>query len=194
MNVQYMKLGVVYSYNIVFWKPIHQMIFSSTHWALCICDNDRNYRIYTLLIVEHYISFHGTPWKNIIWTTQTKIFPFHNGKIIKYIYFQKPKSLLKEVDGKLWILLKLESTERETYGFKSRNCLPILEEVSNFKYDLMMIIKNIQFKNIQNDFQTKLKNDISDIQKCEEILIPADKSRNVCKIETADYKNFYMII
>ena len=125
MNVQYMKLGVVYSYNIVFWKPIHQMIFSSTHWALCICDNDRNYRIYTLLIVEHYISFHGTPWKNIIWTTQTKIFPFHNGKIIKYIYFQKPKSLLKEVDGKLWILLKLESTERETYGFKSRNCLPI---------------------------------------------------------------------
>ena len=103
MNVQYMKLGVVYSYNIVFWKPIHQMIFSSTHWALCICDNDRNYRIYTLLIVEHYISFHGTPWKNIIRTTQTKIFPFHNGKIIKYIYFQKPKSLLKEVDGKLWI-------------------------------------------------------------------------------------------
>ena len=94
----------------------------------------------------------------------------------------------------LEFFVKLESTERETYGFKSRNCPPIVEEVSNFKYDLMMIIKNIQFKNIKNDFQTKLKNDVSDIQKCEKILIPADKSRNVYKMATADYKNFYMII
>ena len=30
MNVQYMELGVVYSINIVFWKSICQIIFSST--------------------------------------------------------------------------------------------------------------------------------------------------------------------
>ena len=45
MNLQYMKLGVVYSINIIFWKSIYQMIFFSTHWALCICDNNRNYSI-----------------------------------------------------------------------------------------------------------------------------------------------------
>ena len=52
----------------------------------------------------------------------------------------------------------------------------------------MMMIKNIQFTSIKNDFQTKLKNDISDIQKHEKVLIPADKSRNICRVVTADYK------
>ena len=50
------------------------------------------------------------------------------------------------------------------------------------------MIKNIQFKYIKNDFQTKLKEDILNIQKCEKVLIPADKSRNIYKMETADYK------
>ena len=51
-----------------------------------------------------------------------------------------------------------------------------------------MMIKNIQFKYIKNDFQTKLKEDILNIQKCEKVLIPADKSRNIYKMETTDYK------
>ena len=50
------------------------------------------------------------------------------------------------------------------------------------------MIKNIQFKNVKNDFQTKLKNDILDIQICQKVLVPADKSRNIYKMETADYK------
>ena len=50
------------------------------------------------------------------------------------------------------------------------------------------MIKNIQFKYIKSDFQTKLKEDILNIQKCEKVLIPADKSRNIYKMETADYK------
>ena len=56
------------------------------------------------------------------------------------------------------------------------------------------MIKNIQFKYIKNDFQTKLKEDILNIQKCEKVLIPADKSRNIYKMETTDYKKLLMII
>ena len=53
----------------------------------------------------------------------------------------------------------------------------------------MMMIKNIQFKKkTKNNFQTKLKNDISDIQKCEKVLKPADKSGNIYKMETTYYK------
>ena len=53
----------------------------------------------------------------------------------------------------------------------------------------MMMIKNIQFKKKnKNNFQTKLKNDISDIQKCEKVLKPADKSGNIYKMETTYYK------
>ena len=55
-------------------------------------------------------------------------------------------------------------------------CPPMVEEVANFEHDLMMMIKNIQLTNINNDFLTKLRNDIFDIQKCEEVFIQADKS------------------
>ena len=58
-----------------------------------------------------------------------------------------------------------------------------------------MMIKNIQFTNIKNDFQTKLRNAISDIQKSEKVLITADESRNIYQMETGDYKKLlYMII
>ena len=88
----------------------------------------------------------------------------------------------------LELLGKLESTEKETYGFRSRHCQPIVEEIANFINDLMLMIKNIHFKNIKNYFETKLKHDISDIQKCKKVLIPVNKSRNIYKMETADYK------
>ena len=98
----------------------------------------------------------------------------------------------KFIKGIRWKALeflgKLNSTEKETYGFRTRNCSPIVEEVANFENDLMMMIKNIQFKCIKNDFQTKLKEDILNIQKCEKVLIPADKSRNIYKMEAAYYK------
>ena len=50
------------------------------------------------------------------------------------------------------------------------------------------MIKNIQFTNIKNNFQTTLRNDISEIQKCEKVLILADKSGDIHKMETTDYK------
>ena len=55
-----------------------------------------------------------------------------------------------------------------------------------------MMIKNIQFKKkTKNNFQTKLKNDISEIQKCEKVLKPADKSGNIYKMETTYYKKTF---
>ena len=52
----------------------------------------------------------------------------------------------------------------------------------------MMMTKNVQFKYIKNDFQTKLKEDILNIKKCEKALIPAYKFRNIYKMEAANYK------
>ena len=88
----------------------------------------------------------------------------------------------------LEFLGKLDSTENEAYGFRSRKCPPVVEEVANFENDLMTMIKNIQFKYIKNDFQTKFKEDILNIQKCEKVLMPVDKSRNIYKMEVANYK------
>ena len=117
-----------------------------------------------------------------------KNIPIPSQQDYKIHLISKTEKFIKRIRWKaLEFLGKLEPTDKETYGFKSRNCPPNVEEVANFEHDLMMMIKNIQFKNIKNDFQKQLKKDISDIQKCEKVLIPADKSRNIYKMETADY-------
>ena len=41
------------------------------------------------------------------------------------------------------------------------------------------MINNIEFGNINNDFQKKLKNDINEIKTCNKILVSADQSRNL---------------
>ena len=100
-----------------------------------------------------------------------KNIPIPSRQDYKIHLLSKTEKFIKRIRWKaLEFLGKLESTEKETYGFKSRNCPPIVGEVANFEHDLMMMIKNIQFTNIKNDFQTKLKNDTSDIQKCEKAL------------------------
>ena len=100
-----------------------------------------------------------------------KNIPIPSRQDYKIHLLSKTEKFIKRIRWKaLEFLGKLESTEKETYGFKSRNCPPIVEEATNFEHDLMMMIKNIQFTNIKNDFQTELKNDISDIQKCEKVL------------------------
>ena len=118
-----------------------------------------------------------------------KNIPIPSQQDYKIQLISKAEKFIKRIRWKaLEFLRKLDSKEKETYGFRSRDCPPIVEEVAYFENDLIMMIKNIQFKYIKNDFQTKLKEDILNIQKCEKVLIPADKSRNIYKMETTDYK------
>ena len=83
-----------------------------------------------------------------------KNIPIQSRQDYKIHLISKTEKFIKRIRWKaLEFLGKLEQTEKETYGFKSRNCPPIVEEVANFEHDLMMMIKNIQFKYIKNDFQ-----------------------------------------
>ena len=44
--------------------------------------------------------------------------------------------------------------------------------------NLTLMVNNIEFRNINNDFQN-----INEIKTCNEILVSADKSRNLYKLE-----------
>ena len=50
------------------------------------------------------------------------------------------------------------------------------------------MVKNIEFRNTNNDFQNKLKNDINEIKTCNKILVSAGKARNLCKLEKDQYQ------
>ena len=50
------------------------------------------------------------------------------------------------------------------------------------------MMKNLEFRQISNNFQGKLKNDIEHIKKSNEVFIFADKSRNIYEVELEKYK------
>ena len=71
---------------------------------------------------------------------------------------------------------------------QSIRCPPAVEELSNFENDLLLMIKNIEFRKINNSFQEKLSNDIKQIKNSDKVFISADKSRHVYKLGQSEYK------
>ena len=103
----------------------------------------------------------------------------------------KVEHLLKRVRWKiLQFQGKLESDNKETYGFKSRKCPNGIDELSKFEDDLMLMIKNIEFRNVSNTFQDQLRNDISEIRNTKKVIRRADKTRNLYKMEKDDYNKY----
>ena len=83
---------------------------------------------------------------------------------------------------------RLESSNKETYGFKSRKYPRTIDDLIGFEDDLMSLIKNIQFRNVRNTFQEQLANDIKQIKCTNKVIVPADKTRNLYKVEKENYR------
>ena len=88
----------------------------------------------------------------------------------------------------LEFLGKSHSSDKITYGFKSRNYPPIVHELENFENELLFLIKNIQFRKVNNNFQSQLNEDIKQIKGDSRIFVPADKSRNIYKMDKETYE------
>ena len=81
---------------------------------------------------------------------------------------------------------KLNDNNKETFGFKSIKYSPSVPELSDFESELTLMVNNIEFRNINNDFQKKL----NEIKTCKKIIVSADKSRNLYKLEKDQYQKF----
>ena len=83
-------------------------------------------------------------------------------------------------------------SDKQTYGFRSRKCPPVVAELKDFEIDLWKLINNIEFRHVRNDFQDKLKQDIRDIKLSGKLVVPADKSTNLYKMNKDEYTNHLM--
>ena len=88
----------------------------------------------------------------------------------------------------LQFLGKLESTNKESFGFRSRKNPPTVDELTNFENDLMLMLKNIQFRHINSTFQEQLKKDIQEVRQSNQLFVSADKSRNIYEMNKEDYE------
>ena len=69
------------------------------------------------------------------------------------------------------------------------NCPLAVEDITNFKNDLMSMIKNIQFRHINSTFQEQLKKDIQKIWQRNQLFVSADKLRKIYIMNKEDYEN-----
>ena len=90
----------------------------------------------------------------------------------------------------LQFLGKLESSNKETYEFKSRKWLQTIDELIGIEYDLISLIKSIEFRNFSDTFQEQLANDIKEIKCTNKVIVPVDKTRKLCVVEKEYYKKY----
>ena len=76
----------------------------------------------------------------------------------------------------------------KNYGFKTRNYPPQCKELQKFKKDLLDTIKLIKFRIVKDNFQRKLKEDISNIKSSADVYAFGDKTTNIYELPPQDYK------
>ena len=108
-----------------------------------------------------------------------KNIPLPSEEEYKVQFISKVESYIKRMRWKaLQFLGKLKIQQKESYGFRSRKYPPAIEELSEFEEDLTLMIKNIKFRKVNNEFQTKLLKDIKKIKNSRKGFINTGKACN----------------
>lgn len=122
-----------------------------------------------------------------------KNIPIPSEKEYKILLLSKVERFTKRMRWKaLEFLGKLGSTRKETFGFKSTRCPQPVNELAAFEADLISMIKNLEFRSFKNTFQQKLKDDVKYIKESDNLLVLADKSTNIYKVDKSDYEKYVL--
>ena len=78
--------------------------------------------------------------------------------------------------------------DKKTYGFKTYKTAPQSKELAEFEKDLANLVANVKFTNYRSPFQQQLRKDVCAIQKNENLLIQADKTTNIYKVQGSRFK------
>ena len=80
-----------------------------------------------------------------------------------------------------------EDERKETYGFRSTRIPPPIKEIEEFEQDLWSMVEGIQFNKKRTQFQKRLINEVKEIKKSKNLIIPADKTSNMYEVPVEKY-------
>ena len=128
---------------------------------------------------------------NLNYSTKNIPLPPRNEYMKRLI--EKTEHFLRRLRWKAHYFLsgQAETSTKETYGFKSRNSPPKINELIPFEEGMLKLIHNIEFDDNASkcNFQRTLYTDIeTKIKKPNNLLIPADKTTNYYSMNTATYE------
>ena len=78
-----------------------------------------------------------------------------------------------------------ERQEENHHGFKTRKCPQKVEELEE---DLLRMIEEVRFRKTTNRFQQPTERGHSEIRKSKNIIVPADKTRNMYEVSEQQYE------
>lgn len=83
----------------------------------------------------------------------------------------------------------LKGTKKESFGFKSTSNPPFMKEIKPFEDEMFELVHNIKFKPFKNEFQDQLKSDKNIIESTDKVIVKADKTANLYKMDIQTYNN-----
>ena len=75
----------------------------------------------------------------------------------------------------------------QTYGLKSKQVPPPVQEWKQFEEDVIQLTENIQFRNVNGEFMKTLQDDKKRINSSNNVFIAADKTRNMYEMIATAY-------
>ena len=118
----------------------------------------------------------------------TKNIPVASAKDYTKRMIVRTEEFLRRMRWKAFHFLNpVTATDKETFGFKTKNCPPTIEEMKPFEEGMTKMIQNIAYKDVKCQFQQVLKNDIASVKNEDRLFVKADKSTNFYKLDADEY-------
>lgn len=121
-----------------------------------------------------------------------KNIPIPSIKEYKKALIEKVEHLVKRMRWKALFYLSDETpddhSKKENFGLKSRKCPPKIDELRPFEDDMYRMIETLEFRHATNDLQAQMKMDLESIKASGEVIVNADKTRNLYKMPKESYR------
>ena len=100
----------------------------------------------------------------------------------------KIDQVIKRIRWKAFFYTNRSEDTQETYDLKSLNCPPKIKEMLPFEKDFWKLVNKLKFRKTKSNFQRQLNEDIRVIKRSNKVLIFADKTSNIYKLDTDEYR------
>ena len=102
---------------------------------------------------------------------------------------EKIEDVISRIRWKTYHFLNGKSgNTKKCYGFRSQKTPPPNKLLEPFEKDLINVINQIEFRHKRDKFQNLLSKEISEIRNTKDLIIKADKTRNLYKMSPEKYK------
>ena len=126
---------------------------------------------------------------------------FNLGYSLKHIPLPKENTFLKRLINQTeaflkrlrWRVVYFDKSDEENlkfeekFGLKTAKTPPPHADLALFENDIYKLIRDVQFKNVNNVFQHQLQKDVKDIRNSKNVIVRADKTMNLYHVDKNSY-------